>query len=116
MEKSSENYILSATLDQFLESRMKKQMTDEMLWTEKVGPKDSGDLWFNTFQEECSEAVASIAARINKEDADMRSHVVMSIFMVAFWLLLNKNNISVLLIFRTSFDFNDVDDIVDDES
>ena len=35
------------------------------------------------FQEECSEAVASIAARINKEDADMRSHVVMSIFMVA---------------------------------
>jgi len=68
VEKSSENYILSATLDQFLESRMKKQMTDEMLWTEK---------------EECSEAVASIAARINKEDADMRSHVVMSIFMVA---------------------------------
>ena len=38
VEKSSENYILAATLDQFLESRMKKQMTDEMLWTEKVGP------------------------------------------------------------------------------
>ena len=36
VEKSSENYILSATLDQFLESRMKKQMTDQMLWTEKV--------------------------------------------------------------------------------
>ena len=41
MEKSSENYILAATLDQFLESRMKKQMTDEMLWTEKVGSKMS---------------------------------------------------------------------------
>ena len=40
-------------------------------------------VWLNSFQEECSEAVASIAARINAEDADMRSHVVMSIFMVA---------------------------------
>ena len=45
VEKSSENYILSATLDQFLESRMKKQMTDEMLWTEKVCPKDSAECW-----------------------------------------------------------------------
>ena len=34
------------------------------------------------FQEECFEAVSSIAGRINAEDADMRSHVVMSIFMV----------------------------------
>ena len=36
MEKSSENYILSATLDEFLELRMKKQMADWMLWEEKV--------------------------------------------------------------------------------
>lgn len=68
VEKSSENYILSATLDEFLDLRMKKQMADWMLWQEKG---------------ECFEAVQSIATRIHEEDADMRSHVVMSIFLVA---------------------------------
>ena len=40
------------------------------------------------FQEECFEAVSSIAGRINAEDADMRSHVVMSIFMVMMLMMM----------------------------
>ena len=40
------------------------------------------------FQEECFEAVSSIAGRINAEDADMRSHVVMSIFMVKMLMMM----------------------------
>ena len=40
------------------------------------------------FQEECFEAVSSIARRINAEDADMRSHVVMSIFMVIMLMMM----------------------------
>ena len=40
------------------------------------------------FQEECFEAVSSIAWRINAEDADMRSHVVMSIFMVIMLMMM----------------------------
>ena len=39
-------------------------------------------------QEECFEAVSSIAGRINAEDADMRSHVVMSIFMVIILMIM----------------------------
>ena len=38
VDRSSENFILSATLEEFLESRMKKQMEDWMLWLEKVRP------------------------------------------------------------------------------
>ena len=57
---------------------MKKQMTDPMLWDEKVA--EPGEV--TAPQEECYEAVTSIAERINMGDPDMRSHVIMSIFMV----------------------------------
>ena len=43
-------------------------------------------------QEECFEAVSSIAGRINAEDADMRSHVVMSIFMVIILMIMMMCN------------------------
>ena len=36
MDKIGENYILKATLDEFDEFRMKKNMSDYMKWKEKV--------------------------------------------------------------------------------
>jgi len=66
--KISENYILKATLDEFDEYRLKKNMSDYMKWKEK---------------EECFAALQSIAQKVNNKDADMRSHIVLSMFKVA---------------------------------
>jgi len=63
-----ENYILKATLDEFDEFRMKKNMSDLMKWKEKV---------------ECFEALDSISNKVNARDADMQSHIILSMFKVA---------------------------------
>jgi len=63
-----ENYILKATLDEFDEYRDKKNMSDSMLYKEKV---------------ECFSALQSIAQKVNNRDPDMRSHIVLSMFKVA---------------------------------
>jgi len=66
--KINENYILKATLDEFDEYRLKKNMSDYMKWKEK---------------DECFAALQSIAQKVNNKDADMRSHIVLSMFKVA---------------------------------
>jgi len=68
VDRTGENYILKATLDEFDEYRMKKNMSDEMKYKEK---------------EECFAALESIAQKVNERDADMRSHIVLSMFKVA---------------------------------
>lgn len=68
VDRIGENYILKATLDQFDEYRMKKNMSECMKWKEK---------------EECFSALQSIAHKVNERDADMRSHIVLSMFKVA---------------------------------
>jgi len=68
VDKIGENYILKATLDEFDEFRMKKNMSDYMKWKEKA---------------ECFAALQSIAKKVNDRDADMRSHIVLSMFKVA---------------------------------
>jgi len=67
-DRIGENYILKATLDEFDEYRMKKNMSDLMKYKEK---------------EECFAAMSSIAGKVNERDADMRSHIVLSMFKVA---------------------------------
>jgi len=67
-DRIGENYILKATLDEFDEYRMKKNMSDLMKYREK---------------EECFEALESIAQKVNARDADMRSHIILSMFKVA---------------------------------
>eukprot|EP00092_Neocalanus_flemingeri_P090801 GFUD01115027.1.p1 GENE.GFUD01115027.1~~GFUD01115027.1.p1 ORF type:complete len:168 (+),score=63.14 GFUD01115027.1:490-993(+) len=67
-EQAGENFVLAATLDIFDELRMKKNMSDSMKYQEK---------------EECYDAVLNIADKVNSRDADMRSHVIMSMFKVA---------------------------------
>lgn len=68
VDRMGENYILKATLDEFDEYRMKKNMSDYMKWKEK---------------HECFAALQSIAQKVNDRDADMRSHIVLSMFKVA---------------------------------
>jgi len=68
VDRIGENYILKATMDEFDEYRMKKNMSDEMKYREKV---------------ECFSALESISHKINERDADMRSHIVLSMFKVA---------------------------------
>jgi len=68
VDRTGENYILKATLDEFDEYRMKKNMSDEMKYKEKA---------------ECFAALESIAQKVNERDADMRSHIVLSMFKVA---------------------------------
>jgi len=68
VDRIGENYILKATMDEFDEYRMKKNMSDEMKYREKV---------------ECFSALESISYKINERDADMRSHIVLSMFKVA---------------------------------
>lgn len=68
VDRNGENYILKATLDEFDEYRMKKNMSDFQKWKEK---------------EECFAALQSIAQKVNDRDADMRSHIVLSMFKVA---------------------------------
>merc|ERR1719430_2196826 len=67
-DRIGENYILKATLDEFDEYRWKKNMSDYMKWKEK---------------DECFLALQSIAQKVNDRDADMRSHIVLSMFKVA---------------------------------
>jgi len=68
IDRIGENYILKATLDEFDNFRLKKNMSDFMKWKEK---------------DECYGALQSIASKVNNRDADMRSHVVLSMFKVA---------------------------------
>ena len=86
VDRIGENYILKATMDEFDEYRMKKNMSDEMKYREKVLLNLDYD-WHNFycghFQVECFGALASIAHKINERDADMRSHIVLSMFKVA---------------------------------
>jgi len=66
--RQGENYILKATLDEFDEYRMKKNMSDFMKWKEK---------------EECFAALDSISTKVNAKDRDMMSHIILSMFKVA---------------------------------
>lgn len=68
VSRVGENYILKATLDEFDLYRDKKNMSDAMLYKEKV---------------ECFSALQSIAQKVNDRDPDMRSHIVLSMFKVA---------------------------------
>merc|ERR1712062_230114 len=68
VDRIGENYILKATLDEFDEYRMKKNMSDYMKWKEK---------------EECFAVFLSVSKKVNDRDADMRSHIVLSMFKVA---------------------------------
>ena len=87
VDRIGENYILKATLDEFDEYRMKKNMSDEMKYKEKVGEPLFLAYNINTdllsYQVECFTALASIAHKINERDADMRSHIVLSMFKVS---------------------------------
>ena len=86
VDRIGENYILKATLDEFDEYRMKKNMSDEMKYKEKVGEPAPSPCYQNSSnfsQVECFTALASIAHKINERDADMRSHIVLSMFKVS---------------------------------
>ena len=86
VDRIGENYILKATLDEFDEYRMKKNMSDEMKYKEKVreaGDEKGGWQCPLCYQVECFTALASIAHKINERDADMRSHIVLSMFKVS---------------------------------
>lgn len=65
---SGENIVLQAVMDEFEENREKGNLTAELLNREK---------------EECYEALESISRKINTNDADMRSHVILSMIKVA---------------------------------
>ena len=84
VDRIGENYILKATLDEFDEYRMKKNMSDEMKYKEKVRVLTlTLFLISSLYQVECFTALASIAHKINERDADMRSHIVLSMFKVS---------------------------------
>ena len=75
-------------MDEFDEFRMKKNMSDEMKYREKVTRCFLYFLrilriYFYYLQVECFAALESIAHKINERDADMRSHIVLSMFKVA---------------------------------
>uniref|UniRef100_A0A0K2TY70 GDNF/GAS1 domain-containing protein n=1 Tax=Lepeophtheirus salmonis TaxID=72036 RepID=A0A0K2TY70_LEPSM len=65
---SVENLVLQAVMDEFEDNREKKNLTAEILHREK---------------EECFEALEAISYKINNNDADMRSHVILSMIKVA---------------------------------
>jgi len=67
-DRQGENYILKATLDEYDLWRLKKNMSDLMKWKEK---------------DECFAALESISEKVNARDADMRSHIILSMFKVA---------------------------------
>ena len=84
VERKGENYVLSATLDEWISFRMKKNMSGFMLWKEKVcfiRYDEKSNLLI--FQYECYGSVKTISDRINGRDPDMMSHVIMSVFKVA---------------------------------
>ena len=87
VDRIGENYILKATMDEFDEFRMKKNMSDEMKYREKVTHfllfLRILRIYFYFLQVECFAALESIAHKINERDADMRSHIVLSMFKVA---------------------------------
>ena len=74
-------------MDEFDEFRMKKNMSDEMKYREKVTHillfLRILRIYFYFLQVECFAALESIAHKINERDADMRSHIVLSMFKVA---------------------------------
>jgi len=65
---SKENIVLQAVMDEFEENREKGNLTAELLNREK---------------DECYDALKSISRKINRNDADMRSHVILSMIKVA---------------------------------
>lgn len=65
---SNENIVLQAVMDEFEENREKGNLTAELLNREK---------------DECYDALKSISRKINRNDADMRSHVILSMIKVA---------------------------------
>ena len=80
-------------MDEFDEHREKGNLTAELLNREKVRkvqqhlypirPIHVIMIWILYLQEECFEALESISRKINTNDADMRSHVILSMIKVA---------------------------------
>jgi len=68
LKQSPENLVLQAVMDEFEENREKGNLTAELLNKEK---------------DECLAALTTISNKINGNDADMRQHVVLSMFKVA---------------------------------
>lgn len=68
LKQSPENLVLQAVMDEFEENREKGNLTAELLNREKM---------------ECLAALETISNKINGKDADMRQHVVLSMFKVA---------------------------------
>jgi hypothetical protein len=66
--QTPENLVLQAVMDEFEENREKGNLTAEILNREK---------------DECFEALKSIEKKIMSKDADMRSHVILSMIKVA---------------------------------
>lgn len=66
--RTSENIVLQALMDEHQENRDLQNLTSEILNREK---------------EECFEALRSISRKINTNDADMRSHVILSMIKVS---------------------------------
>ncbi|TRY71008.1 hypothetical protein TCAL_10692 [Tigriopus californicus] len=67
-KQSGENMILQAVMEEFQENRDSGNLTNYLLNKEK---------------EECFEALESISQKINTNDADMRSHVILSMIKVS---------------------------------
>ena len=82
-----ENIVYQAVMDEFEENRASKNLTAEILNREKVifmrTKVDSIMIQCRAFQDECFEALQTISDKIYYNDADMRSHVVLSMVKVS---------------------------------
>ena len=85
--RTSENIVLQALMDEHQENRDLQNITAEILNREKARIFLLFYMYiiynFDTLQEECFEALKSISRKINTNDADMRSHVILSMIKVS---------------------------------
>ena len=85
--RTSENIVLQALMDEHQENRDLQNITAEILNREKARIVFTFTYISYNFdiilQEECFEALESISRKINTNDADMRSHVILSMIKVS---------------------------------
>ena len=85
--RTSENIVLQALMDEHQENRDLQNITSEILHREKARIFftfiNLNDLNCVILQEECLDALKSISRKINTNDADMRSHVILSMIKVS---------------------------------
>ena len=85
--RTSENIVLQALMDEHQENRDLQNITAEILNREKARIFFTCTYISYNFdiilQEECFEALESISRKINTNDADMRSHVILSMIKVS---------------------------------